>query len=98
MGKVLFTISYDIQPDKREEYLALCQDMKSHISKSNGKEYAIYEQKGKRNSFSEVFVFGSMEEYDQMEDQDEQMTDLVGRLEPLLADGRMKYTTLVELI
>jgi hypothetical protein len=98
MGKVLFTISYDIQPDKREEYLSLCQEMKTHFARSNGKEYTIYEQKGKRNSFSEVFVFGSMEEYDLMEDQDEQMTDLVGRLESLLASGKMKYTTLVELI
>ncbi len=98
MGKVIFTISYDINPDKREEYLALSQEMKNHFRSSNGKEYAIYEQKGKRNSFSEVFVFPSIEEYDQLEDQDERMTDLVGRLESLLQGGKMKYTTLIELV
>ncbi len=97
MAKVIFTISYDIQPEKRDEYLMLTQQMKEHFARSNGKEYAIYEQKGKKNSFSEVFVFKSLEEYDQLEDQDEQMTDLVQRLESLLADGKMKYTTLVEL-
>ncbi len=98
MGKVIFTISYDIHPDKREEYLSLCREMKNHFASSNGKEYAIYEQKGKRNSFSEVFVFPSMQDYDLLEDQDETLTALVGRLEALLADGKMKYTTLVELI
>ncbi len=97
MAKVIFTISYDIQPEKRDEYLVLTQQMKEHFARSNGKEYAIYEQKGKKNSFSEVFVFKSIEEYDQLEDQDEQMTELVQRLESLLSDGKMKYTTLIEL-
>jgi len=97
MGKVIFTISYDVQPGKREEYLALSQEMKRHFLASNHKEYAIYEQKGKKNSFSEVFVFSSLEEYDQLEDESETMTALVSRLESLLTDGKMKYNTLIEL-
>ena len=39
----------------------------------------------------------SQEEYDQLEDQDEITTGLVGQLETMLAQGKMKYTTLVEL-
>ncbi len=97
MARVIFTISYDVRPEKRDEYLTLTQQMKEHFAQSNGKEYAIYEQKGKKNSFSEVFVFKSMDEYDQLEDQDEHMADLVQRLESLLADGKMKYNTLIEL-
>ncbi len=97
MGKVIFTISYDIAPDKRDEYLALTQEMKQHFASSNGRSYAIYEQKGRKNSFSEVFIFNNMEEYDQLEDQDDQMALLVQRLETLLADRKMKYTTLIEL-
>lgn len=97
MGRVIFTISYDVHPEKRDEYLALTQEMKRHFAETNGKEYSIYEQKGKKNSFSEVFVFNSMEEYDQLEDQDEQMSDLVRQLEALLVDGKMRYSTLIEL-
>ncbi|OLD60431.1 MAG: hypothetical protein AUI33_15635 [Ignavibacteria bacterium 13_1_40CM_2_61_4] len=97
MGKVIFTISYEVKPERREEYLALSQEMKSYISGSAGRNYTIYEQKGKKNHFSEVFLFNSLEEYDQLEDEDEQIGALVGRLESLLANGKMKYSTLLEL-
>jgi len=97
MPKVIFTISYDVNPEKRDEFLSLSQDMKAHVMKTNGKEYSIFEQKGKRNSFSEIFVFNSLEEYNQLDDQDEQMSELVQKLEGLLVDGKMKYTTLIEI-
>ncbi len=96
MGKVIFTISYSINPDKREEYFALTQEMKAHIAQRNKASYSIYEQKGKKNSFTEVFIFNSMTEYDQLEDQDDQTTGYMARLENLLASGKMKYSTLVE--
>ncbi|MBI3365543.1 MAG: hypothetical protein HY033_11605 [Ignavibacteriae bacterium] len=96
MGKVIFTISYDVIPEQRDEYLALTREMKTHLVEKNAKNYSVYEQKGKKNSFSEVFVCSSREEYDQLEDQDEQMSQYIDRLESLLADGKMKYTTLVE--
>jgi hypothetical protein len=97
MPKVIFTISYEVSPEKRDEYITLTQEMKQHFARTNGKEYSIFEQKGKKNSFSEVFVFNSLEDYDQMEDQDEQMAALVQRLETLLVDGKMKYSTMIEL-
>ena len=97
MGKVIFTISYEVKPERREEYLALSQEMKSYIAGNTGRNYTIYEQKGKKNHFSEVFLFNSLEEYDQLEDEDEQISALVGRLESLLANGKMKYSTLLEL-
>jgi antibiotic biosynthesis monooxygenase (ABM) superfamily enzyme len=97
MAKVIFTISYDVNPERRADYLALTQEMKQHFSGAAGRTYEIYEQKGKKNSFSEVFVFNSMEEYDQLEDQDDKMGSIVQRLEKHLAGGKMKYTTLIEL-
>ena len=97
MGKVIFTISYDVNPEKRTEYMIVSQAMKDYFKKVNGREYSIYEQKGKKNSFSEVFIFNSIGEYDQLEDHDENMDNLVQQLESLLADGKMKYTTLLEL-
>ena len=97
MSKIMFTISYEINPDKRDEYLSLSQKMRGHLSPANGKNYAIYEQKGKKNSFSEVFICNNREEYDQLEDQDDVTQQLVQQLESLLVNGKMKYSTLVEL-
>ena len=97
MSKIMFTISYEINPEKRDEYLALSQRMKEHLSHSNGKNYSIYEQKGKKNSFTEVFICSSKEEYDQLEDQDDTTQQLVQQLESMLAGGKMKYSTLIEL-
>ena len=98
MAKVLFTISYEVHPEKRDEYLALAQQMKNLFSQLNGKSYSIFEQKGKKNNFSEVFIFDSKEEYDRLEDHDEQMGALVEQLESLLVGKKMKYTTLIELV
>jgi len=97
MGKVIFTITYSINPDKRGDYLDLTKEMKTHLAQRNKASYSIYEQKGKKNTFSEVFIFGSMAEYDQLEDQDEQTTAYMTRLESLLTNGKMKYSTLVEI-
>jgi len=97
MSRIIFTISYEISPEKREEYLTLSRQMKEHLSEANGRNYAIYEQKGKKNSFTEVFICNSKEEYDQIEDQDDATSQLVQQLETLLVNGKMKYTTLVEL-
>ena len=93
----MFTISYEIQSEKRDDYLALSQRMKQHLAHDHGKNYSIFEHKGKKNSFTEVFVLNTMEDYEQLEDQDETTTQLVQQLEPLLAQGKMKYTTLIEL-
>jgi antibiotic biosynthesis monooxygenase (ABM) superfamily enzyme len=97
MARVIFTISYDILPDKREEYLSLTKEMKEYLTNMKGREYSVYETKGKKNSFSEIFLFSSLDEYNDLEDHDEKMSDLVARLEPLLQNNKMKYTTLVEL-
>ncbi|MDI6766759.1 MAG: hypothetical protein QME52_08060 [Bacteroidota bacterium] len=97
MAKVIFTISYDILPEKRDEYLALSQLMKTHIMQTNGKEYSIFEHKNKKNSFLEVYIFSSMEGYNALDDQDEKMSDFVEMLESLLIGGKMKYSTLIEI-
>jgi|ERR1041385_1948257 hypothetical protein len=97
MARVIFTISYEINPEKREDYLALSKAMKEHLAGAKGKNYTVFEQKGKKNSFSEVFICNSLEEFDQLEDdQDEKTEQLVNQLEGLLVNGKMKYTTLIE--
>ena len=97
MSRVIFTIYYEIKPDKRGEYLPLSQKMKEYIVKKGGvSDYSVYEDKRKRNSFTEVFIFSSMDQYTGLDDEDESMQNFMSLLESMLVGGKMKYTTLVE--
>ncbi len=99
MAKVILQISYEINPDKREAYLALAAELKRHFAGEQKKNYTIYEQKGKKNFFIEEFVCNSVEEYEVLEDgMTESSEDLVNRLETLLKEGKTRYATLVEVV
>ena len=97
MPTVILQISYEIKPEKRDEYLSLSKEMKNNFVGVRKKNYRIFEVKGKKNSFVEEFLCASMEEYEALEDDmDESSENLVNRLEGLLKDGKARYTTLVE--
>lgn len=99
MPKVILQISYEIKPEKRDEYLALGAELKKHFAGEQKKNYAIYEQKGKKNYFVEEFVCNSMEEYEALEDgTTERGEELINRLETLLKDGKARYATLIEVV
>jgi antibiotic biosynthesis monooxygenase (ABM) superfamily enzyme len=96
MPRVILQISYEIKPDKREEYLALARELKNHFVVEQKKQYSLYEQKGKKNYFVEQFVCDSMEEFEALEDNmTENSEKLIDRLETLLKDGKAKYSTLI---
>jgi len=97
MPRVLFTITYTVKPEFREEYLALSRQLKEHFASTGTKNYTVYELRGKRNQFAEVFQTGSLEEFDALEDnQNETTQELLASLERFLEPDGMKYTTLVE--
>ena len=98
MSKVILQISYEIKPEKREEYLALATELKSHFAGEQKKNYTIFEQKGKKNFFVEEFICNSVEEYETLEDgTTESGEELVNRLETFLKDGKARYATLIEI-
>ncbi len=98
MPKVILQISYEIRPEKRDEYLVLSKELKNHFAVERKKNYQIFETKGKKNAFVEEFVCNSMEEYEALEDDmNESSEKLVNRLETLLKEGKARYTTLVEI-
>jgi len=98
MPKVILQISYEIQPEKRDEYLTLAAKLKDHFAGEQKKNYTIFEQKGKKNFFVEQFVCNSVEEYEALEDgTTEGGEELVNRLETILKDGKARYATLVEI-
>ena len=97
MPRVILQISYDINPERREEYLSLAKELRNHFNVERKKNYRIFEAKGKKNSFVEEFQCNSMEEYEALEDDmNENSEKLVDRLESLIKEGKAKYTTLVE--
>ena len=97
MPKVMFTISYGVKPELREKYLQLTKEMVTHFRSVGKKDYSVFEAKGKKNQFTEVFVTNSIEEFDALEDnQDEKTQELVSKLEEFIDDQGMKYNTLVE--
>lgn len=98
MPRVMFSISYSIKPELREKYLGLLGEMKEHLTTVGQKNYSVFEAKGRKNSFTEVFITNSLEEFDALEDnQNEKTADLVSRIEECVGDEGMKYSTLVEL-
>ncbi len=99
MPRVMFTISYTIKPEGRDAYLQLMGEMKKLFVAEGKKNYSVFEVKGKKNQFTEVFLTNSMEEFDALEDnQDERTEALVRKIEEFVDDGGMKYNTLVELL
>ncbi|HOV98051.1 MAG TPA: hypothetical protein PK595_00610 [Bacteroidota bacterium] len=98
MPKVILQISYEIQDAKREDYLQLVKDLKRHFIEEQKKEYAIFEQRGKKNCFVEQFTCSSMDEYEALEDNmNENSESLVNKLETMLKPGTSKYLTLIEI-
>jgi hypothetical protein len=99
MPRVMFTISYGIKTELREQYLEHAKQLKQHFTTSGKKDYSVFEVRGKRNHFTEVFITNSIEEFDALEDnQDEVTQSLVGKLEQFIDSRGMKYSTLVEMV
>jgi antibiotic biosynthesis monooxygenase (ABM) superfamily enzyme len=98
MGKVILQITYEVKPELRDQYLALAKEMKTHFAGERKKNYAIFEQKGRKDAFVEQFVCATKEEFEALEDDMTEISErLVDRLEGLLKDGSARYFTLTEI-
>lgn len=98
MGKVIFSIQYEINSDKRDEYLKLIKELKNLLKADGLLDYSIYEQKSKPNRFEEIYTFVSSDAYDNFEDaQSERINILISSISNLSKDNSTKYTTLYEL-
>ncbi|MBS4028703.1 MAG: hypothetical protein KGZ58_08695 [Ignavibacteriales bacterium] len=99
MAKVIFTISYDIHPAARPAYLSLTEEMKLYFQNVQHKNYNVFENTAKKNSFTEVFLCESEEEYETLEDtMDEDWQSLLRRAQEYILDGKTQYAVLVEAI
>jgi hypothetical protein len=99
MSRIIFTISYQIKEKIRPEYLETIQALKSYLREEKGKDYSVYEIKGTPNHFSEVYICNSVEEYDMLEDDSDDITDsLINRIvnDFIITKGKVEYRTLIE--
>lgn len=98
MSKVLFSIQYEIVPEKRDEYLKVVKELKNLLKAEGLESYAVYEVKGKTISFQELYTFTTMEAYEAFDDMnDERINILVDKISLMSVDKSTKYNTLVQL-
>ena len=99
MSKVIFAIQYEIDENKRVEYMALIRELKTLLTADGLENYTVYEVKGKQNHFEELYTFNSPEAYENFDDnQNERIGILLSKLSDMVKGNSMKYTTLTEVI
>ncbi|MDP2301200.1 MAG: hypothetical protein Q8N03_02090 [Ignavibacteria bacterium] len=99
MGKVIFSVQYEIDASNREEYFNAIKELRTFLKADGLVSYTVYEVKGKANHFEEVYVFNSKEAYDNYDDgENERMSILISKIEDLKVSGTTKYNTLYELV
>jgi quinol monooxygenase YgiN len=97
MARVIFSIQYEISPQRRDEYFKIIKELKNLMTTEGLESYSVYEVKGKPNHFEEMYTFNSMEAYEAFDDdQDERINILVNKLNDLTLKESTKYSTLIE--
>ena len=97
MSKILFTINYEIQQERKEEYIRTVRELKNLIKAEGLESYKVYRTKGKSNRFEEQYIFSSDEAFDSFEDDaDERINLLVTKISGMTAEHTTKYSTLTE--
>lgn len=98
MGKVLFTIKYEILADKRNEYLDVIRELKLLLKAEGLESYNVFEVKGKPNNFEEIYTFSSAQAYDDFDDNpDERVNLLMDKLSDMIKQQSTQYVTLFEI-
>lgn len=98
MSRVIFTINYEINPDKRNEYLDVIRELKNIIKSEGLESYSVYEHKSKQNTFSEIYVYSSKEAWEEADESENERVDiLMTKLSDLIKDKTTKYTTMFEI-
>jgi hypothetical protein len=97
MSKVIFTVQYEINQQKREDYLISIRELKSLMKAEGLESYSVYELKGKSNHFEEIFIFLSKDAYDNYDDnENERVGLLLNKIEEMKIANSTKYNTLIE--
>ena len=92
---VLVTIQYEVDPAKREAYLAHVREMRDHAVSELHLDYRVFEDTEHANSFTEVFTCASVEDYESLDDrQDDRFRELVARLDRFTDLEKVRYAAI----
>jgi hypothetical protein len=99
MNRILFQISYDVHPEKREEYLTDIKELESYMKSNTNHDYMVVEDKNRKNFFTEVYVLKDEAEFEGLEDEmDDKIYGLTTKiLSSYVVDGKTKYSTSYEI-
>ena len=98
MSSVMFSVSYQVRPEKRNDYLAYVRELRERLRSNGDRRYDVYRAKGNENLFTEIYYSDSEEEIDALEENmDEETRSLLGKIEDCMEKGTTRYTTMMEL-
>jgi len=98
MSKVIFTIQYELENGKQEEYLSVINELKNLLKAEGLEDYSVFEVKGKLNTFLEQYTFSSEEAFEAFDDNnDERVNILINKLSDLTIEHSTKYKTLYQI-
>ncbi|HUI31270.1 MAG TPA: hypothetical protein VLX91_13760 [Candidatus Acidoferrales bacterium] len=92
MSKVLLQINYEVQPSKREEYLALINELKSGYESSNIAKLELFEVQGSPNNFWEIYTYENEEAFQTADDS--AFDEMVQKINDCLVPDKLRSYTL----
>lgn len=96
MAKVIFSIQYEVQNNKRDEFVNSIRELKTLLKAEGLESYSLFEGKTK-NHFQEVYQFSSKEAFDNFDDSENERVDiLISKIEDLKEPNSTKYNTFFE--
>lgn len=97
MSRVIFSIRYQVFPERRQEYLDVVRELKNIIKTEGLESYSVFEQKNKPNNFEEIYLFKNEEAFENFDDnQDERIDILMTKLSDMIKEQTTQYTTSLE--
>lgn len=98
MARVIFSIQYEVFPEKREEYLKVVRELKNIVKAEGLEEYSIFEYDKKKNHFEEKYFFTDEKAYEDFDDiQDERVDILTGKLSDMIKEHSTQYSVVKEI-
>ena len=99
MGKVLFSIRYEIDPEKKESFINVVRELKNIVEADGLESYHVYECKNKKNCFEEVYTFDTLESFENFDDNnDERVNLLTNKLTEMVKEHSTQYKVLNEIL
>lgn len=87
MGKIIVSVSYEINPDQREEYIALMQQVKKQIKSAAKQDYDVYEDADRPNLMTEIYYVENEKEIQEIKKRQQDKTEsLLSQIDDFIID------------